>query len=289
MGVHGLDSRAAAAVNATKRQAGQAAQDAAPFVERMARLGYFARGVVYVTVGWLAILAALGWGGKKTTADGALATIANQPFGKILLVVLVLGLAGYAAWRFVQAAVDPEHHETNAKALAKRVGYAISGVAYSGLAISAVNMLRGVAGPRHGTTQDATARLMEKPFGPWLVGLVGLIVIGVGLNAAYIAVKEKFLQKLKQDEMNLTERQWAMRIGKAGLLAKAAVSGIIGWFLLQAALQSNPDRARGLDGTLHTVAQQPFGKWLLGIVALGLLLYGVYSFFEARYRRIMGS
>lgn len=293
MGAGDLGDRASAAaagaIDGAKQQAGRLAREAPPWVEKLARLGYAARGVVYVTVGWLALLAALGWGGKKTTADGALATIARQPFGKLLLVALTLGLFGYALWRIVEGITDPERKGSDAKGLAKRIGYVASGITYSALALTAVGILRGTGGPRDGATQDATARLMAQPLGQWLVGAVGLGILLIGINAAYIAITEKFRKKLKLVEMSPAKEEWAMRVGKAGMIARGVIYGIIGIFLIQAAFADNPDKARGLDGALQALALQPFGKLLLGSIAVGLIALGVYSFFEARYRRIMDN
>ena len=275
------------AVETVKHQARQAAHEAKPWVERLARLGYVSRGIVYVVVGALAVQAALGWGGKTTTTEGALATIARQPFGRVLLLVLALGLAGYALWRFVQGIVDPERKGTDAKGLVKRSAYVISGLLYTGLALTAIQILRGTARAGNDSPQDWTERLLAQPFGRWLVAAVGLAIIGVGINALYIAWKEKFRDKLKLSEMRPAEQEWATRIGKIGLAARAVVSGLIGSFLIQAALQADPNEARGLDGALKVLAQQPYGKWLLGVVAAGLAAYGLYSFVEARYRRVL--
>ena len=275
------------AAEATKHQAEQAARQARPWVERLARLGYGAKGVVYLVVGWLAVQAAFGLGGKKTGAEGALATIAGQPSGKLLLAVLAIGLAGYALWRLVQGIADPEHKGADAKGLAKRLGYALSGLAYAGLALTAVQIIRGSGGANGASTQDATARLLAQPFGQWLVAAVGAVIIAVGINTLYVAFKEKFRDKLKWSEMSPTEQTWARRIGKIGLTARAVVSGVVGTFLIQAALRSDPNEARGLDGALKVLAQQPHGRWILGAVAAGLVAFGIYSFVEARYRRVL--
>jgi hypothetical protein len=278
-----------AALQSAKYQAQHAAHEAKPWVERLARIGFAARGVVYIIVGWLAFLAAFGIGGKKTTANGALATIAGQPFGKLMLAVVALGLVGYAVWRIVQGIVDPEHKGTDAKGLAKRFGYVLSGVTYAGLALASVQIIRGADGVNRGQTQDMTAALMARPFGQWIVGAIGLVIIAVGINTIYIALKEKYRDKLKLAEMSPAEQRGATIAGKIGLICRAVVSGLIGLFLIQAARHANPNEARGLDGALKALAQQPYGPWLLSIVALGLMAFGVYSFVEARYRRIMGS
>jgi hypothetical protein len=128
---------------------------------------------------------------------------------------------------------------------------------------------------------------MAQPFGRWFVGLVGLVVIGVGISYLYQAYKAKFQRHFKQDQMSETERKWAKWLGQFGIAARGIVFGLIGLFLVLAALHANAREARGLGGALAALAQQPSGSWLLGIVALGLIAYSIYSVIEARYRRII--
>lgn len=272
-------------------QAEQVARQAAanPWVERLARLGFVAKGIVYITIGAMATQAALGSGGATTDTRGAIQTIGQQPFGRVLLAVLAVGLLGHAIWRFVEAAIDPQGRGTDAKGIAKRLGYAGIGVLYVGLALTAVQLMRGSGQGGGNATADWTERLMAQPFGRWLVGLVGLGVIGIGLYQLYQAYTTKFKQKLKLGEMSSTEETWATRVGRFGLTARGVVFGIIGGFLIQAALQYNAERVQGLDGALQALAGQRFGQWLLGIVALGLVAYGVYMLVSARYRRIFAG
>lgn len=257
------------------------------WVERLARLGYIAKGIVYAIIGVLAVQAAFGTGGQTTDAKGVLGTIAAQPFGKFLLVLLTIGLIGYVIWRLIQAVQDPEHQGDDAKGWAKRLGYGISGLIYAGLALSAIKLIAGTGGGgSSNSTQDWTARLLSQPFGKWLVGAVGAFIIGLGFYQLYKAYKAKFRNDLKLREMSPTEQTWATRIGRFGEAARGIVFIIIGFFLIQAAHQSNPNEARGLDGALQALAQQPYGPWLLGIVALGLVAYGIHMWVQARYLRI---
>lgn len=260
-----------------------------PWVERLARFGYAAKGVVYFIVGLLAAQAAFSTGGKTTDTSGALATIVNQPFGKFLLALVTIGLIGYALWRAVQTIFDPEHagEDMNAKRAVQRIGYAFSAIAYAGLALTAIKLIRGSGSSNGSATQDWTTRFMSQPFGRWLVGLAGLVVIGVGIAYLYQAYKAKFQRHFKRHQMSETERKWAKWMGQFGIAARGSVFGIIGLFLVIAALRSNASEARGLGGALETLARQPFGPWLLGIVALGLIAYSIYSLIEARYRRII--
>ncbi|MBD1804142.1 DUF1206 domain-containing protein [Microcoleus sp. FACHB-SPT15] len=257
------------------------------WVERLARIGYLAKGIVYAIVGVLAVQAAVGSGGQTTDTKGALSAIAAQPFGKFLLALLTVGLIGYMVWRFVQAVQDPEHKGDDAKGWATRLGYAVSGLIYASLAFTAIGLIRGSGGGGGGNSeQDWTARLLAQPFGQWLVGLVGAFVIGLGFYQLYQAYKAKFRKQMKLQEMSPTEETWATRIGRFGLGARGVVFCIIGFFLLQAARQSDASEVRGLDGALQSLAQQPYGPWLLGIVALGLVAYGIHMAVQARYIRI---
>ena len=259
------------------------------WVERMARLGYTTKGIVYAIVGVLAVQAALGTGGKTTDTKGALGAIAQQPFGQFLLALVVIGLIGYVLWRFIEAIQDPEHkNSNNAEGWARRIGYAISGIIYASLALSAIRLIlgSGSGGSSSTSAQDWTARLLSQPFGQWLVGVVGALIIGSGFHEFYKAYKAKFRRELKLHQMSATEETWATRISRFGIAARGVVFIMIGFFLIQAARQSDASEARGLDGALETLSQQPYGPWLLGIVALGLVAYAVYMWVQARYRRI---
>jgi hypothetical protein len=260
-----------------------------PWFERLVRLGYAAKGIVYFVVGLLAAQAALGSGGGTTDPSGALTAIVNQPFGKFLLAIVAIGLVGYALLRWVQVLFDPEHkgQRWDAKRIAQWLGYVFSAIAYSGLSLTAARLILGSPGQSGDATQDWTARFLAQPFGQWLVGLAGAIVIGVGFSFLYQAFKTKFRETLKLDQMSHTEQKWAIALGKFGIAARGIVFTVIGMFLIQAARQSNASQARGIGGALAALAQQPFGPWILGIVALGLIAYSIYCLLEARYRRIV--
>ncbi|GAB4367967.1 MAG: DUF1206 domain-containing protein [Elainellaceae cyanobacterium] len=264
-----------------------------PWFERLARFGYVAKGVVYFVVGLLAAQVALGIGGRTTDSQGALQTIVTQPFGQILLALVAVGMIGYALWRFTEALLDPEHsgEENSAKKIAQRLGYAISGLIYSGLAITAIQLIAGSSnsGGNSNSTQDWTARVLAQPFGQWLVGLAGIAVIGSGIYQIYKALKGKFRGELKWQQMSSKEKTWMTRAGKFGITARGIVFGIIGIFLIQAALQSDASEVKGFGEALATIAQQPFGRWLLGIVAFGLIAFSIYSVMQGKYRRIPTS
>lgn len=270
-----------------KRAAQEAYQEARPWVIRLARFGYAAKGVVYMIIGGLAVQSAIGSGGETTGPVGAIHEVAQQPFGQILLVLLIIGLLGYVLWRFVEAIVDPEHEGSDAKGLVKRASYLVRGVIYASFAAAAVGILTGNgSGSSSGQEESMTARLMAQPFGIWLVALVGLMIIGAGIYQFYEGYAAKFKEKLKLGEMSKTQRKWTIFSGRMGLIARSIVYTIIGIFLIQAAWQTDPQAAGGLEEALRTLASQPYGPWLLGVVALGLVLYGIYSLALARFRRI---
>jgi hypothetical protein len=244
--------------------------------------------VVYVLIGGLALMMALGEGGETTDQRGVLSRIAGQPFGEFALVIIAAGLFAYAIWRFLSAIYDTEGEGSDKKGIAKRIGYAISGAIYAGIAYSATRLVMGDGSAASGgnSPQTWSARLMEAPAGTLLLIAVGAGVIAFGILQIRHGWKEKFMKKMRTQQMSATERDWCARAGRAGYSARGVVFGITGLFLIIAALRHNPGEARGLEGALDTLASQPFGPYLLGLVALGLVGYGVFSMFAARYRAV---
>ena len=251
----------------------------ADWLKILARAGYAAKGVVYLIIGGFAVQ-----GVASSGSSHALSTIGQQPFGKLLLGFVALGLLAYAAWRLVQGVADPEDEGTNATAIAKRVGYVASGVIYLGLAISAAQIITG-GSSSGGGAQDWTARVLNVTFGRWLIAAVGVSVLLGALHQLQQAVTAGFKEDFALDDMSNTEQTWAIRAGRAGHAARTMVYSIIGWFLLRAAMTANSSEAGGLGKALDTLQQQPYGRWLLGAAGLGLVSYGVYCFVMARYRK----
>ncbi len=255
--------------------------------EKLARLGYASRGVVYLIVGGFAVLAAFGGGGRTTDTKGALQSLIGEPFGIALLVILALGLVAFSVWRAVQAFADADGHGTDGKALVIRGALAVSAVTHLLLAIYAASLIFGGGGGGGSGgdqgTQGLVAKLMEQPFGVWLVGIVGVAVFGAGVAHIIKGAKAKFDERFKP---GYDKFGWVRPVCRFGLIARGVVFLIIGGFIVVAAWQYDPQHAKGLAGALQALQQQPYGQVLLGIVALGLVAFGLYSIVEAVYRRI---
>jgi hypothetical protein len=279
-------------VRETKQGAEQAAAGAArsPWVRTAARLGYAAIGAVYILLGGLALRVAAGPGGDAPDQQSALQQVLQAPFGRVLLGVIAVGLFGYLLWRIIEAVLDVRGKGGEPKGLATRAGYVGSGLAYGALGLTAARLALGMGGggSGDGQRQEWTARLMELPLGRWLVALAGLVVIGVGVYQLYKGWSHKFRKDLLYGKMSEGERKLIDPVGVAGHTAHGVVLGLTGVFLVQAALRYNPQEAQGLGGALDELARQPFGPWLLGLVALGLVAYGIYKLAEAKYHMVLG-
>lgn len=251
--------------------------------EWLARAGFVARGLIYGIIGVLAVKLAVGAGGKTTNQQGALETIARQPFGKVLLILVAIGLGGYALWRLIHALLG--HGPEDSDSTFDRVAALGSGIVYAGLCAVAVEILFG-AGGSSGSAQKTTAGVFGWPAGTWLVGIAGAVLIGIGLYQGYRGLSKDFLEDSKTEQMSARVRRWIEWIGTFGHLARMVVFGLVGVFLIKAALDFNPGNAVGLDGALAKLAQQAYGPILLGLVAAGLVAFGLYSLSDARYRRI---
>jgi uncharacterized protein DUF1206 len=253
----------------------------------VARTGLAAKGVSYGLVGVLAIALAAGHGGAATSRQGALRDLAQHSFGKVMLVLLALGFAAYALWRVLQAIAA----RGDAKKWGKRAGYLGRAAIYTGLTYSTVKILSASGGQQSQTAKahHTTAVVLSWPGGRWIVGAAGLCVVGAGAWNAYRGLAQKFAEKWHTSRMSRGERKWACRIAVAGHLARGAVFGLIGVFLIKAALDYDPKKAIGLDGALQKLAHAAYGPYLLGITAAGLVCYALYCFVDVRYRDVSPS
>ena len=271
------------AAHSAKDSAQQAARSEP--VKLAARIGLFAYGITHLLIAWLALQIAIGsGGGEQADQNGAFQTLAEQPFGKVLLWVLVVGFVAVALWRAEQAIWGYSYESDTKKALRKRVTAGAKAVLFAVLAVLAGTTAVG-SGGGGGGQQGLTATVLGWPGGQVLVGAAGLVIIGVGAKKIRDGVKRKF-----EEDMSLPSdknaRRVAVRSGQIGFIAKGASIALIGVLVIVAAVRFRPEEASGLDQALNTLAQQPYGPWLLAAVALGLAAYGVFCFFDARYHRV---
>ncbi len=253
-----------------------------PLMEALMRLGYVARGLVYGVIGLLALQVVLGAGGKLADPQGAIAAMGQTAIGKILLYVILAGLVGYGLWGFIRAITDPLHKGDDAKGIAERVGYAVSGISYMLLALATYSLITGGAAAAHNgaqtaQTQQAAGTILSQPWGAWVLGLVGIIIIAIGLLQVYQGIRSDFNGQFHPYALNSSQRKWITRLGQFGTAARGVVFTLIGLFLFLAAYNNDPSRAQGIDGVLIALLRQPYGVWLLGVVALGLIAFGLYS------------
>ncbi|WP_312888467.1 DUF1206 domain-containing protein [Nonomuraea rhodomycinica] len=264
------------------RQARTMARRAAdhPMLDRLARVGLACRGVLYALIGVLAVQIALGSGDKQADKGGAMTTIASLPFGSVLLWIMVVGFAGLALWQASEALFG------GLRITKDRVEAAFRAVVYALIVGSLLTLLlSGKPGSDDKKSQDVTAKLLDLPGGQFIVGLIGLAIIGLGGYWIYQGWKKKFREELDQGRMSPNARKLMDRLGTAGYVARGAIAALAGVFVVQAAITYDPDKAGGIDATLRAFADTPVGPWLLVVVALGLLLFAGYCFGESRWRR----
>ena len=253
------------------------------WADHLVRLGFVAYGVVHLMVGFVALRLALGDSAGSADTRGALAELARQPFGRTLLWLVVAGMAVLVVWRLVEVAVD--HRDDDGASLwAARGGDLLKAVVYGVVGWSAARVASGSGSGSGGSGSETwTARLLALPAGAVLVGIVGLAVVGYGAWTAWRGLSEKHREHLVPEGLSGTSGDVLLRLGTAGHLAKGVSIALVGTLFCYAALTHDADRSGGLDEALRTVLEQPFGPWLLGLIAVGIGLYGVWCLARARY------
>jgi hypothetical protein len=262
----------------------RAVRKVAPWIVYLGRFGLVAKGLVYVIVGWLAIQSAR-LGGQLPDQQGALRSILRQPFGRTLLIVMSVGLFAYMIWRIVQAAFNPEQEPNTLGGWAKRAFRLGSGLIYGGLGVAAARLLVGMQAKRR-SPSDWTEMVMSKPFGKWLVVAAGIAIAGLGAFRLYKAWEGELKKHLILDGYAARARAWITGLGRVGQAARGVVFIVMGLFAFFAGLHANPREAKGVAEALGAIERAPYGPYLLGAVAAGLIAYGLFQFVEARYRRI---
>lgn len=262
--------------------------DVAPWIEKLARVGFAAKGVLYVTLGVLTTLAALGMGGSSgTDSRGAMRTLLDKPFGRPLLAVIALGLVGYAVWRIIEGIKDPEHRGSNAKGIALRVGFVGRGIIHLGLAYTAASLAlwqRDASGGGQGA-KHWTAKVLDWPGGQYLLWAVALGLGAYGIYQLYKAAKAKLNKRLQLGRLTEGSRRFVIGVSRFGIAARGVVFGMIGVLLARAASAEDATQAGGVGESLRALGRE-LGKWPFLAVAVGLIAYGIYEFINAKYRRI---
>jgi Domain of Unknown Function (DUF1206) len=249
----------------------------------LARFGLAARAFSYLVIGWLAVEIARGHGRQQANQKGALADLAQHSYGLTLLWLLGLGFAAYAIWRLSEAAFGtaPEGRKAG-----PRVQSLVRGVVYAGLSVTTFTFMEGRAGQGQAQQQvTVTGRLMRHTGGRWLVAAVGLVVVAVALAMIVDGVTRKFTRQLRMGELHGTTRTVVVRLGMIGTIARGTVFAVAGGLVVDAAVTADPAKSTGLDGALRTLADQAYGPWILGVFAVGLIVFGLYGFACARWAK----
>jgi hypothetical protein len=255
-----------------------------PLLIKLGRVGYAAKGLVYIVVGFLATEAAFGQGGKTTDSKGALRTIGEAPFGRIALIIVMIGLFGYAAWRLVSAATDAERRGEQPSSIALRIGEAFRGLAYGSLAVWTLKYLLHKQAPSGNNAPGFVHKVMTFPGGRAIVILAGLGFLVYAIYQIYKAASGKFLKRLNLSSASPATKTFVERFGRFGIVARAVVFGMIGVLIVRAAWTYDPSKAGGIAQSLNAIARQPKGQILYGIVALGLIAFGLLQIATAKYR-----
>jgi hypothetical protein len=263
-----------------KHEAKRAARGPAATV--LARAGLTARGIIYLLIGLVAILIAAGHRGREADQSGALRLLASNPPGLVALWLLGLGFAAFALWQLSEATFGVTGAEPGA---GPRLRALFSAIPYAGLSVLTFDVILGTGGSQAKREQDWSATAMHYPGGRWLVGIIGLVIAIVGLVFVVQGVRAAFMGLLDTSQMSPRTEAMVKALGIIGSVARGLIFALAGALVVQAAVEYQPSKARGLDQALLTLRDQPFGAALLGLAALGLIVFGVYALCEARWHK----
>jgi Domain of Unknown Function (DUF1206) len=271
------------ATSHVKASASRAA-DSKP-LEYLARGGFICYGVIHLLLAWLTLQVAFAHSGKEGDQTGALQSLAGNSFGKVLLVVIVIGMVSLAIWQAFQAAIG-ESGLQDKEAIAERVLSGVRAIIYLWLAWTALKAVTGANSSSAANSQNKSSSVMSSTGGRWLIGLIGLVVIGVGIALIYNGLSKRFERRLNTQQMKPSVRKSTRRLGQSGYTAKGVAYGIAGVLVVMAAVTYDPNKARGLDAALKTLAGHSYGIWLLALIAIGFAAFGVFCFSQAKYRKV---
>ena len=254
-----------------------------PAAHFLARVGLTARGVIYILIGWVAVLVALGHSSHEADQQGALHLLAGKSYGLVSLWILGIGFAGYALWRLSEAAFgvtgEPPGIGPRLKSLARAVIYA-------GLSYLTFTVISGTDRSQSRRQQDITATAMQHPAGRVLVGVVGLVIVACGIILVVEGARKKFMKYLRTIQMSARTRRVVKLLGVTGTIARGLVFALVGVLVIDAAITHKASESGGIDKALLTLRDQPFGVFLVMLAALGLIVFGVYGLCEARWRKV---
>lgn len=286
-----MNDETKAAVSETVEKTVEAAEEAVrhPHIKKLARFGFYAKGVLFIVIGILAVLVATGSRvGKLADPTGALATIALKPYGKFLLMVFIVGAVGHGVWNILRGVADVDDAGTNWQGILKRSIAAGVGFFYLFLAWTAwsIVLAANISDENGAVPRTLAAILLALPLGAVLVFLIGLVIIGAGFHECYSGMTGKFQENYRLWEIEGVHLKFITVLGALSFTARALIMALIGYYFVWAAINYNPEKAVGIDGALLILAESYYGQILLFITAVGLVCHGVLAFYEAKYRRI---
>lgn len=266
------------------RSTASRAADSKP-LELLARGGFIGYGVIHLLFAWLALQVAFGDSSGETDQSGALKTLAQQPAGEFLVTGIIIGMVAMAIWQAFEAALGHRGPALRS-AMAERVISGCRAVLYLYFAYLGYKVVSGANASQSQSQQSSASSMMDSGGGRLLLGLAGLVVAGVGVGLVIYGLKKMFQKHLNTGQMSPSVRRTVQRLGMAGYTSKGVAYGLAGALIVSAAVGYDPEKAGGLDSALKTLAGTAWGPWLLGLIALGLACFGVYCFFQVKYRKV---
>ncbi|MDR3577305.1 MAG: DUF1206 domain-containing protein [Anaerolineaceae bacterium] len=267
------------------KRAGQKAANS-PLLEALTRLGYGVRGIIYVTMGLLALNVTFGNGSSTIDQQSAIAAIGRQPAGLFLLWLILIGLVSYSLWGVIRAVVDPLHKGHHLKGGLVRAGYLVSAATYASFVPFTYGIIKGAGSKAQTGTQSSLSSVMSQPGGHWAIGVLGLVLIVVGLYQVYQGFKNSFDKQIKTYKLSPQEYKIVTQLGRFGTAVRGFILAVAGVLVVMAAYQSNPNQPVGFAPALQALLGQPYGIWLLALTGLGLLAFGIYSMLSGAWFRL---